>query len=142
MPKIVDVHELRKNPELSKGYFRVMGKVEDPNDRSSFFLLSDLIHQCKKIPVIYKGQKPDTGTEVIAYGNFRKVDRDVHADALWWEFFLDTDRIEATEETFSNTQFYLFRKSMHKYVTRVYRKCKICQKIKTRLFPTLSKNLN
>jgi len=75
MPKIVSVQEIRRNPASVKGNIAVIGKVVMQDDNSVFFLLSDSMTSCKEIPVVYKGQRPKGNSEIIAYGQFRKVDK-------------------------------------------------------------------
>jgi len=136
MPKIVDVHEIRKNPTLSNGYIGVIGKVAVRDDKSEIFLLVDSLHKCKEVPMVYKGQKPEEGTEIIAYGHFRKVDRAFNEDILWWEYFLAVNKIKARDEIFSGNLFYVIRQWGQDLRVWLYKKCKHCLKIKQKLIPS------
>ena len=128
MPKIVGVQEIRRNPELVKGSIAVIGNVIIKDDNAAFFLLSDSNIKCKEIPIIYKGQKPEAGTEIIAYGYFKKVDRTLNADILWREYFLEANKIKSREDTFSGHLFYAIRQWILDARNWVYKKCGRCKK--------------
>ena len=133
MPKIVSVQEIRINPVSVKGNIAVIGKVVMQNDNSALFLLSDSMISCKEIPVVYKGQRPKENSEIIAYGQFRKVDKTLNADILWWEYFLEADKIKARENIFSGYLSYAMRQWVHKSAAWFHKKCTICRKMKDRL---------
>ncbi len=133
MPKIVSVQDIRENPAIVKGNIAVIGKVVIEDDNSAFFLLSDLGISCKEIPIVYKSQRPKAYSEIIAYGQFRKVDRTLNADILWWEYFLEADKIKTREDIFSGYWSYTMQQWVHKSTAWFYEKCNICRKIKDRL---------
>ncbi len=127
MPKIVEVKEIRRNPEIVKGTIGVIGNVIVKDDNPAYFLLSDRKVRCKEIPIIYKGQKPEAGTEIIAYGHFKKADRTLNADIIWWEYFLEAHKIKARKDAFSGHLFYSIRQWILDARNWVYKKCGRCR---------------
>jgi hypothetical protein len=111
--KIAEVQEIRRNPELVKGSIAVVGIVTKRDDKPAFFLLSDRNVRCKEIPIIYEGRQPEAGTEIIAYGHFKRVNRELYEDMLWWEFFLEANKIKPTEDVYSGDLLYSIRQWLH-----------------------------
>jgi hypothetical protein len=133
IPKIVSVQDIRITPSQVKGNIAVIGKVVIQDDNSTFFLLSDRSIRCKEIPIVYKGQRPKADSEIIAYGQFRKVDKALNADILWWEYFLEAYKIKARTDIFSGYLSYSVKQWTHKSAKWFFNKCNICRKIKNRL---------
>ncbi len=127
MPKIVGVQEIRRNPALVKGSIAVIGNVIIKDDNSTFFLLSDRRIRCKEIPIIYKGPRPEAGTEIIAYGHFKRVDKTLNADILWREYFLEANKIKTRDDAFSGHLFYSIRQWILGARNWVYKKCGRCK---------------
>ena len=139
IPKIVDVHEIRKNPESIKGNIGVSGKVITQDDNASFFLLFDHDRECKAIPIIHEGKRPESESEIIVYGKFMKVDKTLNGDILWWEYFLETDKIKARKDDLSGNLFYLIRRWVIESKAWLYKNCKKCfiiSKLKNSLIST------
>ncbi len=134
MPKIVGVKEIRRNPALVEGSIGVMGNVIIKDDRSGYFLLSDSNISCKEIPIVYKGLKPEAGTEIIAYGYFKRVNREVNADLRWWEYYLEANKIRSREDTFSGHLFYMIRQWVYGTRNWIYNKCGRCRQLSNTLF--------
>jgi hypothetical protein len=130
MPKIVDVHDIRKQPNLVTSSIGVIGKVKIKDDKSAFFLLSDLNRKCKVMPIAYTGQRPEAGSEIIVYGQVKKVDRTLNPDIFWFEYFLEVKKIRNRKDIFSGNLFYKIRQLAFNSGRWFFNKCKHCDKFK------------
>ena len=69
--KIVDIDKIVRHPERFKGPVGVVGKVIKVNESKAFFILG-CKDACVRMPVSYRGQMPDQGSEIIVYGEIKE----------------------------------------------------------------------
>jgi hypothetical protein len=122
VPKIVHVQEIRVHPEQVDGEIGVIGKIVREDDKSAPALLFDLEAGCKAIPVIYKNQLPESESEVIAFGQFREVNKALNEDILWWEYVLEVDKIKMRKNILSGNLLYKIRLQIRKVRKFIYNK--------------------
>ena len=72
--EIVDVDAVVRQPERFQDYIGVVGKVISTHlkDQEQFFVLG-CEDACIRMPVLYKGQVPEVGSDVIVYGKIKKA---------------------------------------------------------------------
>lgn len=129
VPDIVHVYEIRIFPERFTGPVGVIGKVKTKYDTSASFFLLDLNRKYKAIPIVYKDQVPAVDSEIIAYGRFRKADKTLNANLLWWEFYLDVQKVKERNSIFSGNVFYEIKQQGHMSRDWVYEKCWRCRRV-------------
>lgn len=133
MPKIVDVHDIRKQPASIKGSIGVIGNLQVMNGNSEVYLLTDIKRKCKVMPVFYKGQMPEVGSEIIAYGIIRKVDGTASPDILWFEYFVEAESIKGGKNRLAGRTFYLIRQWTYRFARWFFSICNKCDNLKNML---------
>lgn len=69
--RIITADELAEYPEKFKGYIGITGKITKVDITNRIFTLG-CEDACLQIPVRYQGQVPESGAEIIAYGQVKK----------------------------------------------------------------------
>lgn len=135
MPKIVDVHEITKHPELYEGSVGIVGEVYV--NKSGSFLLLDCGENtgCAAIPVAYEGTRPEPESKIIAYGQIKRQSRGRRYISLFKAYI-----INVKGDDFKGNLLYETRKSVRKgviaYREWLYSKCNKCFTLKRKLIST------
>lgn len=139
LPKIEDVHRIIKHPELYKGNIGIMGEVYKALAKkgSASFLILDCGRNsgCMTIPVNYKGESPQVGSKIFAYGKI-KMARGGHR----FINIFDADAIKSQDRDVKGNIIYSVRQAIRKEFISLriwlYSRCKNCNKLKKKLIST------
>lgn len=150
IPKILDVHNIIKQPEIFKGNnIGIVGIVErvlTKKDKDSTFMILECGgNSCMAIPVAYEGQIPAIGSNIIAYGKIK-----VYKGRGRFVRTFQAYKINSKNNDLEGIMFYSIRKEIQKWIIEkglikefrewLYSICKDCPKFKkwiiaTPLFP-------
>jgi len=140
IPKVVDVNDITKNPESFKGNVGVVGEVWKTITKKGgyeTFIILDCRKKrvCGALPVAYKGEKPEVGSKIIAYGKIEEYKGE-------YSFInnLKAHKINASNNDLKGNIFYFMRMTASRegiilFRKWLYAKCKKCYKLKKKIIP-------
>jgi hypothetical protein len=140
MPKVLDVDEVSKHPEVLKGnvgivgnIYKIIKKKGEPKTILMTACFCDTDSGCSSVPVVYEGEIPETRKAVIIYG---KVNLE---DGYRFIKTFDAYKINLRKDDLKGEIFYFIRKEVRKGIknfrTWLYVKCKQCFNLKKKLIP-------
>jgi len=147
IPKILDVSEISKHPEVFKGNIGIRGeiyKIVKKKGEPEGFLIYDCEKDrgCGTIPVFYKGEIPKVKSRIIVHGKVKLEDG--------YRFIkkFDAYKISMIDDDFSGNMFYSIGKAIRavkslrtkegiiEFRKWLYLKCNKCSKFKKMIIPT------
>ncbi len=140
MPKVFDVREVSKYPELFEGNIKMAGKMQLIDDHYALYWLLDCKDDsgCIGIQSTYDGQNTDIYGVIIAYGQIRHVDKTYLSRR--GKYYFEVHEIKAIEDNALDNLSYSIRGRILLWgrMARVwlYERCEKCSDIKNSIIST------